>query len=242
VALARQRCALLAAGAVGLALLVAGARGMLICRAVPCGRAAFRRTAGRLRTSSSPSARLYDWLAERLLASYYETVAAEAVEALAEVGGTRVLEIGPGPGGVCARLVARHPRVRVTALDIDPAMVALLARRAEREGLAARLEAVIGDVEAMPFENGTFDLVVSSFSVHHWRAAGEGFAEIRRVLRPGGRALIYDLPAAWSRLETGAPGLAAAALAGGFRDPRRSHVRWPGRFEVIERLVVERDA
>jgi SAM-dependent methyltransferase len=242
VALARQRCALLAAGAVGLALLVAGGHGTLICRAVPCGRAAFRGTAGRLRTSSSPSAGLYEWLAERLLASYYETVAAEAVAALAGIGGTRVLEIGPGPGGVCARLAARHPRARITALDVDPAMIALLARRAEREGLAERLQGVVGDVAGMPFENGAFDLVVSSFSVHHWRAPGEGFAEIGRVLRPGGQALIYDLPDAWGRIETGAPGLTAAALAGGFRDPRRSHVRWPGRFEVIERLVVEREA
>jgi SAM-dependent methyltransferase len=242
VCLVGRRRVLLAVGALGLALLVAGGGVTVLHPATRRVRAVAAGAAGRLRTSSSPSARLYEWLAERLLAGCYERLAAEVADALREVGGTRVLEVGPGPGGVCIRLAASHSDVCITALDIDPDMITLLARRARREGLAERVAVVVGDVAAMPFEDATFDVVVSSFSVHHWSAAGAGFAEIRRVLRPAGRGLVYDLPDAWGRLETGARGLAAAAMAGGFRDARPGRVRWPGRVEVIERLVVQREA
>jgi SAM-dependent methyltransferase len=92
----------------------------------------------------------------------------------------------------------------------------------------------VGDVAAMPFEDASFDLVVSTFSVHHWTDARGGFAEVARVLRPGGRALVYDLPDAWGRFETGAPslGIGAEALPGA----RITTVRWPGRISFVRRL------
>ena len=46
---------------------------------------------------------------------------------------------------------------------------------------------------SLPFESGSIDLVVSTLSLHHWPNPGAGFAEIARVLRPGGVALVYDL-------------------------------------------------
>jgi ubiquinone/menaquinone biosynthesis C-methylase UbiE len=47
-------------------------------------------------------------------------------------------------------------------------------------------------VAALPFASESFDLVVSSLSAHHWEDPDAGAAEIARVLRPGGRLLIYD--------------------------------------------------
>jgi SAM-dependent methyltransferase len=52
---------------------------------------------------------------------------------------------------------------------------------------------VVGGVAALPFPDGSFDLVVSTLSMHHWADATTGLAEIGRVLRPDGRALIWDL-------------------------------------------------
>ena len=45
---------------------------------------------------------------------------------------------------------------------------------------------------SLPFPDGSFDLVVSTLSLHHWADPQAGLAEIARVLRPGGRALIWD--------------------------------------------------
>ena len=51
---------------------------------------------------------------------------------------------------------------------------------------------LVGDVAALAFLNGSFDLVVSTLSMHHWADPTAGLAEIGRVLRPDARALISD--------------------------------------------------
>ncbi|MDD4162082.1 MAG: class I SAM-dependent methyltransferase [Methanothrix sp.] len=65
-----------------------------------------------------------------------------------------------------------------------------------RDALASSLENApqfeVGDVCALPFEDEFFDLVVSTFSLHHWPDATAGLNEIFRVLKPGGEAWIYD--------------------------------------------------
>jgi len=60
-------------------------------------------------------------------------------------------------------------------------------------------------------------------------------SEIRRVLRPDGRAIIYDLPDRWGRLETMAPPLAATAAAAGL-DGSVAPFPWPGRLRLVRRL------
>ncbi|MFH1474462.1 MAG: class I SAM-dependent methyltransferase, partial [Chloroflexota bacterium] len=113
---------------------------------------------------------------------------------------------------------------------------------ARREGFDDRLSFVVGDVVALPFPDASFDLVTSSFSVHHWPDAAAGFAEIRRVLRPGRRALVYDLPDRWGRFETKAPPLGAAAAAGGFVGGTVVPLRWPGRLRIVNRLETAQTA
>jgi ubiquinone/menaquinone biosynthesis C-methylase UbiE len=51
---------------------------------------------------------------------------------------------------------------------------------------------VVDDVASVAFPDGSFDLVVSTLSMHHWADPAAGLAEIGRVLRPGGRALVWD--------------------------------------------------
>ncbi len=119
-------------------------------------------------------------------------------------------------------------------------MVERAVLRARREGLDGRLSFVVGDVAALPFLDASLDLVTSSFSAHHWPDGAAGFAEIRRVLRPGGRAIVYDLPDAWGRLETKTRGLATVAAAGGFEGAVARPFRWPGSLSLVKRLEVTR--
>jgi SAM-dependent methyltransferase len=133
-------------------------------------------------------------------------------------------------------LAERFPDSRVIAVDIDAEMALLAAVRMAREGIDDRVHVTVGDVAALPLADGSVDLVTSSFSVHHWPDAAAGFTEVRRVLRPGGRAIIYDLPDWWGRFETHAPRLADAAMAGGFRDVGTRPLRWPRSFAVIHRF------
>jgi len=198
-------------------LLVASAAGIGAWLARPHLRSA----AQSMHTSSSPGVGVYELAASLALGGYYRDIARDCVAALEGVTEPAILEIGPGPGHLAERLLAGLPDATWMGLDVDPAMLDATEGRLERAGTRDRAMLVEADVVAMPFPDGSFDLVVSSLSAHHWSNAERGFAEIRRVLRPGGRALVYDLHAHVTRLETEHAGLGAAEAVFGTHERRR---------------------
>lgn len=101
------------------------------------------------------------------------------------------LELGTGGGFNAEVLLQRFPAWRLRATDYDPAMVELAARRLGRLGFRARLE--VADATQLRYPDASFDAVVSILVWHHvenWRAANR---ELRRVLKPDGRALLADI-------------------------------------------------
>jgi len=98
-----------------------------------------------------------------------------------------VLDIATGPGTL-AFLAA--PRVaRVKAIDFSPGMIEELARRAAREGVT-NIDGLVMDAQALEFVGQSFDAVFCMFGFMFFPDRARTFREIRRVLRPGGRALI----------------------------------------------------
>jgi SAM-dependent methyltransferase len=98
-------------------------------------------------------------------------------QTLVEWSPRRVLEVGGGPGELAERM-QRELRAEVSFVDISPRMVELAHERG--------IDAQVGDVQALPFENGTFDTVVAAWMLYHVPDLDRGLAEIARVLRPGG--------------------------------------------------------
>jgi ubiquinone/menaquinone biosynthesis C-methylase UbiE len=231
---------------VGRAALIRGAvilgAGAAIVAVVLRSRRPLAAAAASLRTSSSPGARAYDTMFSRLLVGLYDRMADDALALVAEVAEPRVLEVGLGPGELAIRVAGRRPDLRLVGLDVDAGMLRLARDRVARGGLGERVDLVEGEVEALPFEDATFHLVLSSFSVHHWSDPPAGMREILRVLRPGGAGVLYDLPDAWARFETHTPGLAAAARAAGVADPPVTSLRWPGSVALVRRLELRRGA
>ena len=155
--------------------------------------------------------------------------------------GAAVLEVGCGPGHLAIRM-ARDHGLRVTASDLDPAMVARAAANVDRAfvpGDLVRPTIVAGDVAALPFAPGSFDVAVSTFSMHHWADPAAGIAELHRVLRPGGRALVWDLAARVRHLEGRSPDPAAVAAASPFGGAATLR-RWPGLLPIVERVELVR--
>ena len=135
----------------------------------------------------------YDRISHTLLSGLFRGIAAD-IAAVAPPQAS-VLEVGCGPGLLSIEL-ARTRGLEVTGLDLDPAMIERARANADAAAPGGRGPAptfVVGDVAALPFADGSFDLVVSTFSVHHWSDRQAGLGEIARVLRPGGQALIWDL-------------------------------------------------
>lgn len=92
----------------------------------------------------------------------------------------RVLEVGPGTGELAERM-AKELAADVVAIDVSPRMVELTRAR----GIDAR----VGDVQELPFEDEAFDLVVAGWVLFHPADLDRALAEIVRVLRPGGRLI-----------------------------------------------------
>ena len=158
----------------------------------------------------------------------------ERLRRFVEPAGTeRALDAGTGTGPVALALA---PLVReVVGVDLVPEMLAEARRRAAGVANVAFVE---GDCLALPLEAESFDLAVTSRTIHHLRRPELAIAELARVTRPGGRVVVVDQIASADPLEA----LAHNRIEG-LRDP--SHVRvlsdadFRGLFEA-NRLVLRR--
>lgn len=106
--------------------------------------------------------------------------------------GMKVLEVGCGPGFITRQLCELLPNSRITALDIDSA---LLARAREYLGdhLGDRVDFVSASVMATGLDSESFDLAISRYVFQHLAEPVLAAKEVRRLLKPGGSHLIIDI-------------------------------------------------
>lgn len=117
-----------------------------------------------------------------LINGYYERPA--MIDLAGDVNGRRVLDAGCGSGPLSAALRAKG--AIVTGFDASPAMVELARRR-----LGERAALHVADLsQPLPFADAAFDDVVSSLVLHYLRDWTAPLAELRRVLKPGGRLIL----------------------------------------------------
>jgi SAM-dependent methyltransferase len=184
----------------------------------------------------------YDTLSRLLLSPLLKRIAADV--ASVAPADAQVLEVGCGPGHLSIRL-ARHHRLEVTGLDLDPAMIARANTHRPETGDQRRPEFLVGDVAALAFPDRSFDLVVSTLSMHHWADPAAALAEIGRVLRPGARALIWDLrPGVRPHLFGPRHALIPDPVDHTHGSPLEvvnvTPWRWPWRFTLIQRIELAR--
>lgn len=120
---------------------------------------------------------------------------AEEIERLLEgsdISGCSVLDIGCGLGAVDQLLVKGHGADSVVGIDIDPALLAKMAKRIEAAGLGDRIRGQLVTPGPLPFPDASFDVVFSKDSLVQIPDKPAVFAEVRRVLRPGGRFIASD--------------------------------------------------
>jgi ubiquinone/menaquinone biosynthesis C-methylase UbiE len=132
------------------------------------------------------TARWYDRTTRKDMPEF-KTLAQRIASALPPTA--QVLEVAPGPGFLSIELAKRGLQVR--AVDISKTFVELARRNAAAEGVDARFE--LGNAAALPVEDASVDFVVCRAAFKNFTEPVKALAEIKRVLRPGGKALLIDM-------------------------------------------------
>ncbi len=108
-------------------------------------------------------------------------------------GPLHLLDLATGTGDLLISLLRRCPVIeKATGLDISERMLELCRQKLRARGLAERVELVCGDASATPFSAGTFDVATMAFGIRNTANAAATLAEIHRILKPGGRAMILE--------------------------------------------------
>ena len=107
--------------------------------------------------------------------------------------GERCLDLATGTGDLAIMIAQLGPGVSVTGLDLSREMLEVAERKVAERGLASRIELVEGNALQLPFPDASFDLVTCGFGLRNFPDLPTALREMRRVLRPGGRALSLEV-------------------------------------------------
>ena len=106
--------------------------------------------------------------------------------------GQRLLDVAGGTGDVAFRFLGRAPGASATVLDMTESMLIEGQKRAEAAQMAEKLDWIVGDAMALPFEDNTFDRYTISFGIRNVTRIPDALSEAFRVLRPGGRLMVLE--------------------------------------------------
>ncbi len=140
-----------------------------------------------------------------------------------DFAGKHVLDIGCGSGGVTAFLATEFPLAHITGFDVEGPVIAAARQRAAQNGLTDQVSFVRGAPGPLPFDDQSFDIVFSKDALIHVGDKETLFAEIHRVLKPGGVFVASD----WLTSHDGPPSpemtayLAAEGLSFGMASAAR---------------------
>ena len=159
-------------------------------------------------------------------------------------GHGQVLELGAGSGRATIGLLQARPAARVTAVDlyrgyfgIDDNSPDRLRRNAALAGVGDRVEVIVADMRALPFEAGRFDAAFSVAAIDHlsWSDIDRSLREAARVLRPGGQLLVVSLHSdAWVKVA-----MPWTLHGGGFWGSTQHEARWRAALEATGFTVRE---
>ncbi len=111
---------------------------------------------------------------------------------LAPRDGQALLDVAGGTGDISFRFLRRAPGAQATVLDMTEDMLVEGQKRADANAMSDRLEWVVGDAMALPFDDASFDVYTISFGIRNVTRVEDALSEAFRVLKPGGRLMVLE--------------------------------------------------
>jgi SAM-dependent methyltransferase len=111
----------------------------------------------------------------------------------------RYLDVGAGTGNVAGMIAEKYPQIELTALELSPDMAAVGQELLKGRALESRINFVVGDAADTGFmlSLGKFDMIYSTYSLHHWENPRQVIDNLMTVLADDGVLFIYDLRRVW---------------------------------------------
>jgi demethylmenaquinone methyltransferase/2-methoxy-6-polyprenyl-1,4-benzoquinol methylase len=144
-------------------------------------------------------ARRYDLLNRLLSAGTDVRWRRACVDLLEPARPARVVDLATGTADLLVEALGRDAGRRGVGVDLSEQMLRRGAAKLRRRGLDARARLIAGDVEALPLPSASFDAATIGFGIRNVGDPAAALAEVRRVLRPGGRLVVleFSLPPGW---------------------------------------------
>jgi len=138
-----------------------------------------------------PGSVFYNALSSSTIFMKHYELAAEDI--LSHCSQGTLLDIGTGPARLLLKLHQQSPGMRLVGIDSSAAMITQAKQNVAQAGMSEFIEIKEGSASRIPFPDQSFDIVVSTVSMHHWKQPEACLNEIYRVLKDNSFALIYDI-------------------------------------------------
>ena len=117
----------------------------------------------------------------------------KAIRSLRSIAPQLMLDVATGTGDFALESIRILNPKKIIGVDISAGMLDVAREKISKKGLQDRFEVQLGDSEKLQFDDDTFDAVTVAFGVRNFENLEQGLADIRRVLKPGGKAIILEL-------------------------------------------------
>ena len=138
-------------------------------------------------------ARRYDLLNSLMSLGLHRRWRRRLVASVEAYRGGRILDLATGTADVAIALARAYPRLRVVGLDPSAGMLEVGRKKVERARLLDRVDLRLGDGQALPFADNSFDAVCIAFGIRNIEDRDLALGQMARVVRPGGRVAILEL-------------------------------------------------
>lgn len=148
--------------------------------------------AGRVHGVFSNVASKYDIMNDVMSVGIHRVWKDAMMDWLAPRAGQRLLDVAGGTGDVAFRFLKRAGMAEAVVLDMTEQMLIEGRKRAEAEAMSDKLDWLVGDAMALPFEDNSFDVYTISFGIRNVTRIPDALSEAYRVLKPGGRLMVLE--------------------------------------------------
>lgn len=135
----------------------------------------------------------YDWMNRAMTFGVDRRWRRKAVDIVAAGKPGRIIDIATGTGDLAIALARRATEATVTGIDLSEGMIAIGRRKISEAGLDGRIKLIAGDCLEMPEPDRSADAITVAYGVRNFEHLDRGYAEMLRVLRPGGLLCVIEL-------------------------------------------------